>query len=73
MNTMIVDDVSSVSESLKFYLEEVLKINVQASFSNGKDLLKYPKTPESDIVLMDYNMPGVDDITITREYLFKYP
>ena len=73
MNTIIVDDASSIRENLGYYLQEELKINVLASFSNGTDLLEYPDSHEADIILMDICMHGIDGFETSKALLWKYP
>ena len=71
----LVDDNDSFREGIKYFLKSNnsnWKINQE--YNSGEAFYKGVMTKDiPDIILMDYKMPGVDGITITKEYLFQFP
>ena len=67
INVVIVEDYPLTRETLVYQLKKVDRINVLASFENGKEVLEFIETEKPDIVLMDIDMPVMDGIEATIE------
>lgn len=65
MKLYLVDDNNGFRETLKSFLEEFLNHKVVGEASDGKEFLESYKG-QSDIILMDINMPGIDGLKATK-------
>lgn len=60
----IIDDESSVTETLSFFLSQFY---IATTFSDGSEFLKVAAQTEIDLVITDFMMPEVDGITLASE------
>jgi DNA-binding NarL/FixJ family response regulator len=72
---MLVEDRDIIIDSLKLYLnsEKGLEISHIAKDGNEAENLLSKYENEIDVVLMDINLPQKDGISLTREFMSKYP
>lgn len=73
ITVIIADDHIIFRKGLKTVLNEIHFVKVIDEVSNGKDLLRILKTNQTDIVLMDINMPVMDGIEATQKLRERYP
>ena len=70
---IIADDHPVIRDGIKIILEKYKDIELIATVENGSELLKILEEKETDIVLMDVNMPEMNGIEATRQLKTKYP
>ena len=58
LRVVLVDDHQVVLAGLKDYLDQLLHIEVVATFTSTEALVRYLKTTPPDVVITDYNMPN---------------
>ncbi len=63
-NILIVDDSSSIRQSITFVLEQSGFVVVQSV--DGTDALKKLESQKFDLVISDVNMPNMDGISLTK-------
>ncbi len=73
LKIIVVDDNAIFREGITFYLEEILKAEVLAAFTNGLDFLDSKQIYQADIVLIDIEMPKMNGILATQKSLFHHP
>ncbi|ERK14457.1 two component transcriptional regulator, LuxR family [Serratia fonticola AU-AP2C] len=57
LRVVLVDDHQVVLAGLKDFLNQLLHIEVVATFTSAEELVRYLKTTPPDVVITDYNMP----------------
>ncbi|MBP1016127.1 response regulator transcription factor [Serratia fonticola] len=57
LRVVLVDDHQVVLAGLKDFLNQLLHIEVVATFTSTEELVRYLKTTPPDVVITDYNMP----------------
>lgn len=70
---IIADDHPVIIDGIKQMLEEEKDIQVIATAVNGNELMKILATEETDVILMDVNMPEMSGIEATQQIKHKYP
>ncbi|MDR0142885.1 response regulator transcription factor [Bacillus sp. JHAA] len=73
MNVMIADDQSIVREGLKMILSLHEGIQISGEASSGEEVLRLLSQTETDVILMDIRMPGMDGIETTKAVKARYP
>lgn len=58
LRVVLVDDHQVVLAGLKDFLDQLLHIEVVATFSSTEELVRYLKSTPPDVVITDYNMPN---------------
>jgi len=70
---LIVDDHDLVREGLKNVVNKLEIVKEVHDVENGKAALRYLKSNECDLVLMDLHMPEMDGMDCSREVLKRFP
>jgi DNA-binding NarL/FixJ family response regulator len=73
MRIIIVDDHPILRDGIKALLREMRGVELVGEASNGREYLELVKDHETDLVLMDINMPEMDGIEASRESMKRYP
>lgn len=75
INLLITDDHQMVRDGIRVMLESQenhFHFNITEAYS-GEDAIKYVLQKEFDIILMDYNMPGMNGAETVKQILFYRP
>lgn len=73
INVLIVDDHRAFSDSLNDMLESDAGISVLAQVHDSREAKEQIATHHPDVVLMDYNMPHLNGLELTRLLLGERP
>lgn len=73
INVFLVDDHELVRTGIKRLLEDVRGIKVVGEADSGESAVQWCRSNDTDIVLMDMNMPGIGGIEATRRILRLNP
>lgn len=73
INLIIVDDHRLFRNGIKALLKELDYIGEVAEASNGREFLDYIAQHETDMALVDINMPVMNGIDATREASSRHP
>jgi len=73
INVFLVDDHELVRTGIKRLLEDVRGIKVVGEADSGETAVQWCRSNDTDIVLMDMNMPGIGGIEATRRLLRLNP
>lgn len=73
INVFLVDDHELVRTGIKRLLEDVRGIKVVGEAGSGENAVQWCRSNETDIVLMDMNMPGIGGLEATRRILRNKP
>ncbi|MCG7529897.1 UvrY/SirA/GacA family response regulator transcription factor [Psychrobium sp. MM17-31] len=73
INVFLVDDHELVRTGIKRLLEDVRGIKVVGEADSGETAVQWCRNNDTDIVLMDMNMPGIGGIEATRRILRLNP
>jgi len=73
INVFLVDDHELVRTGIKRLLEDVRGIKVVGEAESGENAVQWCRNNDTDIVLMDMNMPGIGGIEATRRILRLNP
>ncbi len=63
---LIVDDHRMFRQSLRIVIDSQQDMQIVGEASSGLEALKLAQTLEPDIILMDFNMPGMNGVDATR-------
>lgn len=69
IKVFLVDDHELVRTGIRRILEDVRGIKVVGGADSGEDAVKWCRTEQADIVLMDMNMPGIGGLEATKKIL----
>lgn len=69
IKVFLVDDHELVRTGIRRILEDVRGIKVVGEADSGEDAVKWCRTEQADIVLMDMNMPGIGGLAATKKIL----
>lgn len=64
IRVIIADDHQLFRDSLEYILENQCAVKVVASADNGADCLKFAQSVESDLIILDLNMPKSDGLSV---------
>jgi DNA-binding NarL/FixJ family response regulator len=70
---ILADDHQLFIEGVRTVLEEMTEIEIVATVNNGAELLEKIKTIETDLVLLDLNMPKLDGLKCLQEIKKEKP
>jgi two-component system invasion response regulator UvrY len=70
---MLVDDHAIVRSALRHFLQNSKKIKIIAEASRGEEALRIAPIVQPDIVLMDFDMPGISGLETTQRLLRDLP
>ncbi|MDP2562572.1 UvrY/SirA/GacA family response regulator transcription factor [Psychrobium sp. 1_MG-2023] len=73
INVFLVDDHELVRTGIKRLLEDVRGMKVVGEADSGETAVQWCRNNDTDIVLMDMNMPGIGGIEATRRILRLNP
>ena len=70
---LLVDDHKITRDGLSALIEKQLDMKVVGEASNGRDAIKIVEKVETDVVIMDISMPGLNGIDATKSILSMAP
>lgn len=73
INVFLVDDHELVRTGIRRLLEDVRGLKVVGEADSGETAVQWCRSNDTDIVLMDMNMPGIGGIEATRRILRLNP
>ncbi|MGR0220817.1 response regulator [Agromyces sp. ZXT2-6] len=73
IRVILVDDHPVYRDGLAMLLESLDGVDVVATAADGEEALAAAETSESDVVVMDVQMPKLDGIAATREIVARHP
>jgi CheY-like chemotaxis protein len=71
-NILVVDDDENVALSLQYGLATLPNCRIAVA-TNGDQALQISRRQSFDLLITDYNMPGMDGITLARQVRQLYP
>ena len=66
MNIVLVDDHEIMLDGLKAILDKQKEWKVVATAANAEDALQYLREQPVDLLITDYNLPGMDGLSLVR-------
>jgi DNA-binding NarL/FixJ family response regulator len=63
---LLVDDHAIVLEGIRRLLDGVSTLKVERTFTSGHEALKYLERNDADLLITDYNLPGIDGLAMIR-------
>ncbi|RYU65572.1 two-component system response regulator UvrY [Aliivibrio finisterrensis] len=69
IKVFLVDDHELVRTGIRRILEDVRGIKVVGEAHSGEDAVKWCRSEQADIILMDMNMPGIGGLEATKKIL----
>ena len=67
LKVLIVDDSSSFRAILQQILKDIKNIEIVGSVESGNEALEFIKSNETDLVTLDFEMPGMDGLETLKE------
>ncbi|RLM23709.1 two-component system response regulator UvrY [Brenneria alni] len=69
INVFLVDDHELVRAGIRRILDDIKGLKVVGEVSCGEDAVRWCRSNDADVVLMDMNMPGIGGLEATRKIL----
>jgi two-component system invasion response regulator UvrY len=69
INVLLVDDHELVRTGISKILNDVKGIKVIGELSTGEEAVKFCRSQQADVILMDMNMPGIGGLEATKKIL----
>ena len=69
INVFLVDDHELVRTGIRRIIEDVRGMNVAGEAESGEDAVKWCRANNTDVILMDMNMPGIGGLESTKKIL----
>ena len=69
INVFLVDDHELVRTGIRRIIEDVRGMNVAGEAESGEEAAKWCRTNNTDVILMDMNMPGIGGLEATKKIL----
>ncbi|MCY6354570.1 LytR/AlgR family response regulator transcription factor [Clostridium sp. ZS2-4] len=66
MNCIVIDDEYPAREELKYFINELSNIRIEAEFEDSIKALEYIEKNKPDIIFLDINMPKLDGMALGR-------
>lgn len=63
---VLVDDHAILLDGVKNLLERNSDLNVEKCFGTGEEVLKYFESHDADILITDFNLPGMDGLSLIQ-------
>jgi two-component system invasion response regulator UvrY len=73
ITVMVVDDHALVRAALKHLLRDTKGIKIVAEASSGEEAIRVIREVNPDVVLMDFDMPGISGLEATQRLLRSSP
>ena len=68
ISVFLVDDHELVRTGIRRILEDVRGIRVVGEAENGENAVQWCRDNNSDVILMDMNMPGIGGLRLQKRY-----
>jgi two-component system, NarL family, nitrate/nitrite response regulator NarL len=72
MNILIVDDHKILAEGLAELIKKAKKYTIEGVLTKGLDVLPFLETHQTDMIILDLEMPDISGIVLAKEILKKY-
>lgn len=69
INVFLVDDHELVRTGIRRIIEDVRGMNIAGEAESGEDVVKWCRSNNTDVILMDMNMPGIGGLEATKKIL----
>jgi len=73
INVLLADDHTIILDGLRVVLSNDDNIEVIGTVGNGEEVIEFLKKKETDLVVLDINMPKMDGITCSRVIKKQFP
>jgi DNA-binding NarL/FixJ family response regulator len=73
MNILIVDDHKILAEGLAELIKKTKKYTIEGVLTKGLDVLPFLETHQTELIILDLEMPDISGIVLSKEILKKYP
>ncbi|HYG40955.1 MAG TPA: response regulator transcription factor [Cytophagales bacterium] len=73
LKLLIAEDYKIVREGLRALLTDEPNFDIVGEACSEKELIELLTSIQSDVVLMDFNLPEIDEVEITKRLIQSYP